>query len=193
MGRNYDYDEWLQRNNYPDTVNNQRYFSVYECGCDDPREELGKIYEPQKKRNMSNGRYNNNNNGNRNYGNNNRYNNNNNRNSGQQKKHSGCQTKKGKNDSGEYQVTYGCMFRKRVGLVNYFAKTYKGTKATKSETGRTWLNVVVEVTNKQAGTSNLYTGMMDAATGRVTIKQLGIVMSPKGGRGGYIGPYGQRS
>jgi hypothetical protein len=197
----YDYENWLSLNNYPDTVNNQRYFAVFECKCEDPYWDLGIIHKPKTIQKMY---YNNNNNSNfnnnRQYSSNNggyqgnyNYNNYNNYNNRPKKKHSGCQTKTGQSKDGtKFHVTYGWMFRKGIGLVSYFAKTYKGTKSTTSQTGRTWLNVVVEVTNKQAGTSQLYTGMMEATSGRVTIKQLGIVMSPKGGRGGYVGPYGQK-
>ncbi len=103
----------------------------------------------------------------------------------EQKKHSGC--KSGVDKNGKQYVS-GWKYDKRNGLRKFYASPYSGTHETKSKSNRIWQNwfVRIEMPNGQEiKTSGLY----DVSTGKITISQLGFVMNPRGGRGGYVGPY----
>ena len=137
-----------------------------------------------------NKRYNNN----RNYNNNN-YNNsgngyNNNRNSNRssnQKKKSGCKSGLSNNENRTPYVQ-GWKADKTSGLRTFFAFPYKGTQEVESKTGRVYQNWMCKVQFKD-GRTELFTCLYEPQTQKVTISDLGYVMNPKGGRGGYVGPY----
>lgn len=133
----------------------------------------------------NNNGYNNNNNG---YNNNQGYNN---RQNAPKKKHSGATTKRyvpteGVNKGVEMQITNGWMFRKNGGLNTFKCNTT--SKSVLSDKG--WYgSVACEVTNKSTMQKSFYWGTMEAKTGKVVIGDLGLVVSPKGGKGGYTGSF----
>jgi len=107
------------------------------------------------------------------------------------KKHSGAKTKKymptsGPNKGVEQTHTHGWMFRKRTGLVTFSCNTTKNSKLT----DKGWYgSVAVTVTNVGTGQKSFYWGTMERSTGKVVVGDLGIVVSPKGGKGGYTGSF----
>lgn len=101
-------------------------------------------------------------------------------------KHSGC--KSGTDKNGKPYVQ-GWKYDKRNGLRSFYATPYKGTQEVKSKrSGRLWQNWFVRVRNAD-GTEVKTSGMYDVSTGKVIIDSMGFVMNPRGGRGGYVGPY----
>lgn len=108
-------------------------------------------------------------------------------------KKSGCQTKMAVTKHGEQkQVTYGWRAVKGMGIIKYFAAPCKHTKKAKSNSGKVWyMGVAVTVTVQNTGQKNFYFGAMDS-TGKVIIKDLGIVMNPKGGKGGVVAVIGKK-
>lgn len=141
--------------------------------------------------------YGNNYGNNRNYGNgynqsqNNGYSNN--RGNGgniQPKKHSGCKKykwfpKDGPNKGQEMHGVLGWRFRKGIGLMKY-----KANMTSKSKVGDNgWCgSVAVEIIAPNAQKS-FYWATMHVPTGKVVIGDLGEVMSPQGGKGGYVGTF----
>lgn len=117
--------------------------------------------------------------------------NNNNRNnngSNNQKKHSGAKT--GGIRTGAHageQYTTGWNYSKRHGLISFGCFPYEGSKTVQSARGQQWTNVMVKVNKGIAGTS-ITSGMMDS-TGRVIVKDHGIVINPKAPNGGYCGTF----
>jgi len=103
----------------------------------------------------------------------------------EQKKHSGC--KSGTDRNGKPYVQ-GWKFDKRNGLRSFYATPYKGTQEVKSKTGKVWQNWFVRIKNAD-GSEIKTSGMYDVSTGKVIIDSVGFVMNPRGGRGGYLGPY----
>lgn len=109
------------------------------------------------------------------------------------KKHSGAKSKKytptqGKNAGKSQIITNGWMFRRGVGLVTYKCNTTSASQLTE----KGWIgSIACEVVNRAAGQKSFYWGTMEASTGKVVINDLGIVISPKGGKGGYTGPFNQ--
>lgn len=112
-------------------------------------------------------------------------------NGGSGKKHSGATTKRyvpqsGANKGHEMHITNGWMFRKRTGLITFKCNTT--SKSVLQESG--WMgSIACEVINKGTGQKSFYWGTMEAKTGKVVIGDLGIVVSPKGGKGGYTGSF----
>lgn len=111
----------------------------------------------------------------------------------QSKKHSGAKSKKytptAGNNAGKSQIiTNGWMYRRRTGLI-----TYKCNTTSKSQlTDKGWIgSIACEVVNRATGQKSFYWGTMEASTGKVVINDLGIVINPKGGKGGYTGPFNQ--
>ena len=106
-------------------------------------------------------------------------------NGGQPKKHSGATSGVDKNDN---PYVRGWKYDKRNGLRSFLACPYKGTKEVTSRTGRVWHNWMVKVT-PQGQQSFIVSGLYDPQTKVVIIPELGFTMNPKGGRGGYTGPF----
>lgn len=102
-----------------------------------------------------------------------------------QKKRSGC--KSGTDKNGKPYVQ-GWKYDKRNGLRSFYASPYSGTQEVKSKTGRLWQNWFVRVRNAD-GTEIRTSGLYDPSSGKVTIQDFGFVMNPRGGYGGYVGPY----
>lgn len=105
------------------------------------------------------------------------------------KKRSGCQT--GRWADGEYW-TNGWKASKRFGLVKFSAFTTKKTDSIQSGSGRSWLTNILVKVQKEFEKEQLFSGLMDPNTGKVVIKDLGMVMNPKAPNGGYIGRYGTK-
>lgn len=109
-----------------------------------------------------------------------------NRNNQQIVKHSGCsagQTKDGK------PYVRGWKFDKRNGLRSFIAGPTKNTENHKNKLGtKVWQNWAVKIT-MPSGESFLKSCLYDTTTGKVIINELGFVMNPKGGRGGYVGSF----
>lgn len=102
-----------------------------------------------------------------------------------QKKRSGA--KFGTDKNGNAYVS-GWKYDKTNGLRKFFASPYSGTKETKSQSGKVWCNWFVQIT-LPSGEVIRTSGLMDKSTNKVIIPQLGFVMNPRGGAGGYTGPY----
>ncbi|RQO68509.1 hypothetical protein DBR40_19910 [Pedobacter sp. KBW01] len=108
-------------------------------------------------------------------------------NGGSQKKHSGCKYKAtSKNGS---PVTTGWNYSRRHGLVTFLCVTTKNTEVHTSKSGKEWLNVMVKVTKPMCA-DTLVSGLMERHTGKVIVKEMGIVLNPKAPNGGYCGKYG---
>lgn len=107
----------------------------------------------------------------------------------QVKKHSGCTA--GVIGKGEYQgkrYLSGWKYSKRDGMVSFLAVPYNKSTEHRSETGKVWIPYMVKVQPKMQK-EYIVSGLYDVQTNRVIIKELGIVMNPKGGRGGYCGSF----
>jgi hypothetical protein len=139
--------------------------------------------------NNNGGGYNNNRGGYNNNGGGGGYNNN--RNAQPSKKHSGATTKKyfpktGPNAGVEMIHTHGWMYRAKTGLVTYSCNTTSKSQLT----DKGWIgSIACEVIHKGTGQKAFYWGTMEAKTGKVVIGDLGLVVSPKGGKGGYTGTF----
>ncbi|WP_131537999.1 hypothetical protein [Pedobacter nototheniae] len=118
---------------------------------------------------------------------NNSRNNNGNNNNQPTKKHSGCKyTPNSKNGT---PVTTGWNYSRRNGLVTFLCVTTKNTEVHTSKSGKEWLNVMVKVSKKMCK-DELVSGLMERHTGKVIVKELGIVLNPKAPNGGYCGQFG---
>jgi hypothetical protein len=111
-------------------------------------------------------------------------------------KHSGCTSgtyekdSKGLLCSGTTKINYirGWKYDKRNGLRSFLACPYSKTKTITSGTGKVWENWMVKVTLCD-GQNLIMGGMYDVQSRKVIIKDLGFVMNPKGGKGGYVGSF----
>lgn len=109
------------------------------------------------------------------------------------KKYSGCEAGKDKNDN---PYVRGWKYDKTNGLRSFYACPYSGgakggTKRVTSQEGVIWENWMVRV-QKTGVPDYIVSGMYDVAKKRVIIKELSFVMNPKGGKGGYVGPFFER-
>ena len=115
-------------------------------------------------------------------------------------KHSGCTTGLSRNED-KTPYTQGWMVRKGA-MYNFLATPTKHSNKVESKTGNKYLSGIVikvsvtrgrglqtQLTNKNHK-SGLFWGIMDTRTGQVVCEDLRLVMNPKGGKGGYCGPYG---
>ena len=95
------------------------------------------------------------------------------------KKKSGC--KRGEHKDKPY-IT-GWNVQKRRGMLSFIASPYKGkksqTKRVKSSNGRYWENWIVKLNYKDMGKTALIVGMMEVATGRLIMKDIGMIANPK--------------
>lgn len=138
--------------------------------------------EPKKSNNMARYSGGNNSGNNRNYSSNNRKNNNQ-----PEKKKSGCKMGFAKGDPKRPYIR-GWKADKTHGLRAFIAGPAKNTKVHISKTsGREWENWTVKVTTPHG--IELFNCLYDVRDKKVLIKDLGLVMNPKGGVGGYVGPY----
>ncbi len=101
------------------------------------------------------------------------------------KKHSGA--KHGSDKNGQV-YTSGWNYSKRHGLVTFLCVPYKKSKRVTSARGIEWINVMVKI-KKTMSANQIVSGMMDFHSGRVIIKDLGLVINPKAPNGGYCGTY----
>ncbi len=106
------------------------------------------------------------------------------RNSGQ-KKHSGAKIVFGKNGQ-KYISAWN--YSGRHGLLSFFVSDYKKTRVHKSKTGKEWANVMVKVSGEKQK-PYIVSGLLDMATDRVIINELGMVINPKAPNGGYCGTF----
>ena len=81
----------------------------------------------------------------------------------------------------------GWKFDKTHGLRAFIASPNKNPKRVKSKNGREWENWTAKCTSPHG--VQLYNALYDVSKKRVYINDLGLVMSPNGGSGGYTGPY----
>lgn len=144
---------------------------------------------------FSRGGYQNEGNYNGNWGNSNRngYNKPNyNRQDPNQKKHTGAKHKrvtirKGDNAGVERLITIGWNYTRSHGLITFFARTTNKSTVTKSKSEREWISsIAVTVTDKFKHQSTAW-GLMERATGKVIISDLGIVINPSKNFCGGIG------
>ena len=86
-------------------------------------------------------------------------------------------------------VPYLRGWRKQYGrFTSLFATPYKDTKKHKSKEGRVWENWIV--TLETDGQSRVLPCLFDPKTKKVIIQNgVNWVMNPKGGAGGYVGPF----
>lgn len=109
----------------------------------------------------------------------------------QYKKRSGAKSKRytptSGNNAGKGMIhTHGWRFTKRAGLITYSCNTTK--KSVKKDTG--WIgSIACEVMQVDSSQKAFYWGVMEAATGKVVIQDLGIVINPKANNGGYCGTF----
>lgn len=109
---------------------------------------------------------------------------------GNHRKHSGAQAgrfnSKTLGDGVPYVIAWN--YSKRYGMVKFIAAPTKKTKRVSSHSGKEWDNWVVKV---QIGWHQPYLtgGLYEVATGRVIVKDLGIVINPKAPNGGYCGTF----
>lgn len=90
--------------------------------------------------------------------------------------------------------TQGWKASKRFGLISFMCVPTSNSKSVTSESGKVWItSIACTVTNKQAMTRQLYWGLMEKTTGKVIIQDLGIVLNPKGGKGGVVAEIGKNS
>lgn len=106
------------------------------------------------------------------------------------KKHSGAKFKKyfptsGPNKGVEQKLVTGWRLANRQ-LISFHCVTTSKSKL--SDKG--WIgSVACSVTNTATGQKSFYWGTMQAATGKVVIGDLALVLNPKGGKGGYCGTF----
>jgi len=82
----------------------------------------------------------------------------------------------------------------KMGMLSILVGTTKYTKAVTSQNGRTWLTgCSVSIKNGLSGVSSFHFGMMDKATGKTIVKDLGWVINPQGGLGGVVAQIGKKS
>jgi len=111
-------------------------------------------------------------------------------NDGDYTKKSGCRSKVVKTEgNGEYVCVYGWNVSKERGMISAVASPYKKAKVVESKSGKQWIAYVVKITNKRTLQTSFHNGMFDKSNNRVYIKDLNMVMSPSGGRGGYFGKH----
>lgn len=103
---------------------------------------------------------------------------------GVQKKRSGCTAGMDKNGN-PYVRGWKAT---RQGVISLFAFPYKGTAKHESKNGREWHNWCCKV-RVGYGPEQIMTCLYDPMTRKVTIEQMGFVMNPKGGPGGYTGSF----
>lgn len=121
------------------------------------------------------------------------YNNNNGGGNQPAKKHSGCKLykwvpKDGPNKGKTMFGTLGWKYRKGQGLTKY-----KANMTSKSAVGDNgWCGSVAVELISATGQKSFYWGTMHVATGKVVINDLGEVMNPKGGKGGYVGSFSSK-
>lgn len=101
------------------------------------------------------------------------------------KKHSGCKSGTDKNGKPYIQ---GWKYDKTNGLRRFYASPYSGTKQSTSGSGKVWENWFVRV-QLPNGQEMKTSGLFDKQQNKISIPQLGFVMNPRGGAGGYVGPY----
>lgn len=105
-----------------------------------------------------------------------------------QKKHSGC--KFGMTHVSDKPYVRGWKFDKTHGFRTFIAGPNKKTKRVQSENGKDWENWTVKVSFPNG--TQLYNALYDVSKRRVYIQDLGLMMSPSGGAGGYVGPFFRR-
>lgn len=103
-------------------------------------------------------------------------------------KHSGC--KYGTDKNGNPYVR-GWKYDKRNGMRSFLATPYSKTKAHKSAAGREWHNWMVKI-QPEGQPSSIVSGLYDPVSKKVIVPELGFVLNPKGGKGGYTGTYVNR-
>lgn len=104
---------------------------------------------------------------------------------GSGKKKSGCTTGIGKNNQ---PYVRGWKASRRFGMTTFFAAPYKGTHSVESKNGNTWENWILKI-QYENGQEKIKPCLYSPQTKRVICQDLGLVMNPKGGRGGYTGRF----
>lgn len=107
-------------------------------------------------------------------------------------KHSGAKRTKyvpktGPNAGQEQFLTTGWCLSKGE-LISVKCVTTVGSK----ESDKGWFgSVACTMTNTKTGVSSFHWGTMEKSTGKVVIDKVAMVLSPKGGKGGYCGTFVQ--
>lgn len=105
---------------------------------------------------------------------------------GSGKKKSGCSAGVTRETNKPY--VQGWKYDRRNGLRKFIAGPYSKTQTVKSERGLEWENWCLKVTFSD-GRSQLFNCMYDVLNRRVICKELGFVMNPRGGPGGFVGSF----
>lgn len=106
-----------------------------------------------------------------------------------QKKHSGSKTGLMKNGEGRY--TTGWNKSRQNGFVTFLCVPTSKSVKSESQTGNKYISVMIKV-RKHMTPEITTNGLMNLATGQVTIDSMGLVLNPKAPNGGYCGRYGKK-
>ncbi len=88
--------------------------------------------------------------------------------------------------------TQGWKASKGIGIISIFCAPTSKSRVVRSENGVDWItSIACTITNKKLMTKTLSWGLMDKRTGKVIIQDLGIVLNPKGGKGGVVAEIGK--
>ncbi len=81
----------------------------------------------------------------------------------------------------------------RYGMLSILCGLTKYSNEVTSKSGRVWYSgVSVAIKNTNTGQTNFHFGLMEKATGKVIVKNLGWVINPNGGYGGVVAKIGGR-
>ena len=100
------------------------------------------------------------------------------------KKRSGCREKLVK----DKKVIYGWNLSKG-GFVSFVAVPYRSAKVSESQNGNEFLGYYVTLTNKTTKMITNCSGLLNLTTGKLVIKELGMVANPKTN---YFGTFKRR-
>jgi hypothetical protein len=106
-----------------------------------------------------------------------------------QKKHSGAKFKS--SDKNGNPCTTGWNKSRFAGFVTFLCVVTSKSVKSESDRGNKYISVMVKV-RKQMSPEETTNGLMNTATGQVTIQSMGVVINPKAPNGGYCGRYGKK-
>jgi hypothetical protein len=111
------------------------------------------------------------------------------------RKKSGAKSKRytvtqGVNAGAQRVCTSGWNVKRNGGFTSFLCNTTNKSQ----DVGKGWVgSVACEVVNKSTGQKSFYWGMMQIATGKVVISDLGVVLNPKAPNGGYCGTFSKKN
>lgn len=107
----------------------------------------------------------------------------------QAKKRSGAKMRSAKNGN----MVVVAWKATKFGMLSILVAPTKYTKEVKSKSGRIWsTGMSVSIVNKNTGETSFHFGMMEKATGKTIVKNIGWVINPNGGYGGVVAKIGGR-